>query len=332
MPVLLLFYAFHNQVFNVRASSWEMASKPGHDRPFALAYIPDNIAHGLNFFFSTTGEQSNSLVLSALGFIALPFFLLWVTKILLRLRDSDPQKAALAIFSLGFVAHATLLLCYFWGKFDDPVIRRLSLPLNLFLVIATIAVAAELNWKGRIWRVLTVLVGIGFFTSSVPAMARHSYSIAYYVGREMEWRREFISAHPEKDYLFIDNNCIIWITHLVSGTPVKQALDNKGNIIFNFKNHIFSSIYVFQRLTVDPDTGRATVPAEDDLGPDYKLETVWERRFTPLTVSRISRVVSIGDGPVVRPATAPQPMEKLSPEEREKVRQEYMDNFIKRLP
>ena len=332
MPLMLLVYAFHNQIFSVRVSSWEMGSQPGHDKPFAFSYVPDNIAHGLNFFFSTNGEQSNSLVLSGLGFIALPFFLLWLFKILSRLRAAPPAKAALAIFSLGFVAHTLLLLCYFWGKFDDPVIRRLSLPLNLLLVIATVTVAAELDYKGRTWRVLAVLVGIGFFTSSVPAMARHSYSLTYYVGREMEWRREFISAHPEKDYLFIDNNCIIWITHLVSGTPVKQAIDNKGNILFNFRNHIFSSIYVFQRLTVDPATGHSIVPAEDDLGPDYQLETLWERRFTPLTVSRISRVVSIREGPVVRPAPVIMPLEKLSSEEREKVRQEYMDNFIKRLP
>ncbi len=332
MPLLMLVYAFHNQVFSVRTSSWELASKPGYDRAFALSYIPENIAHGLNFFFSTNGEHSNSLVLSGLGFVALPFFGLWGMKIFGRVRETSPQKAALAIFSLGFAAHTLLLLCYFWGKFDDPVIRRLSLPLNLVLVIATVTVAAELNWKGKIWRILTVVVGIGFFTHSVPAMARHSYALEYYVGREMEWRRDFIAAHPEKDYLFIDNNSIVWITHLISATPVKQALDQKGNIIFNFRNHIFSAMYVFQRLAVDPSTGHFSVPTEDDLGPDYQLETVWERRFTPMTVSRISRVLSIREGPVVLPQPASISMEKISPEEREKIRLEYMDNFIKRLP
>ncbi len=333
MPLLLLPYALHNKVFSIRESSWEMAGRPGYDKPFAFSYIPDNIAHDLNFFFNTTGEHSNSLVLSMLGFIAVPFFALWTFKTLRNLRAAPPNRAALAIFSLGFAAHALLLLCYFWGKFDDPVIRRLSLPLNLTLVIATVTVAAEMNWHGQIWRILAILVGAGFFAHSLPAMARHGYSLEYYVGREMDWRREFIAAHPERDYLFIDNNSIIWITHLVSGTPMKQALDQKSNIVFNFRNRIFSAIYVFQRLSVDPDTGRQTVQGEDELGPDYQLETVWERRFTPLTVSRISRVVSIREGPTAAPVRSPPPpFEKLSPDEREKIRQAYLDNFIKRLP
>lgn len=331
-PLLLLICAFQNKVFSVRTSAWEMASRPGYDKPFSLSYIPDNIAHGLNFFFSTTGEQSNSLVLSAFGFVALPFFVLLMLKTFARFRTAPPARMALAIFSLGCAAHALLLACYFWGKFDDPVIRRLSLPLNLTLVIATVAVAAEMNWAGKIWRILAVAVGAGFFAFSVPAMARHSYTLEYYVGREMEWRREFMAKHPEKDYLFIDNDCLMWITHLVSGTTVQQAVKQKGNIIFNFRNHIFSAIYVFQRLTVNPDTGRESIPNEDDLGPDYQLSTVWERRFTPFTVSRISRIVSIREGPVELPKPKPVPLEKLSPQEQERIRQQYMDNFIKRLP
>ncbi len=333
MPLLLLPYALHNKVFNVRASSWEMASQPGFEKPFALSYVPDNIAHDLNFFFNTNGEHSNSLALSILGFLALPFFALWALKTLRTLRAAAPARVALAVFALGFAAHTLLLLCYFWGKFDDPVIRRLSLPLNLMLVIAVITVAAEMNWRGYVWRILAVLVGVGFFAHSLPAMARHGYSIKYYVGREMEWRREFIAAHPERDYLFIDNNSIIWITHLVSATPVQQAIDQKGNIIFNFRNHIFSSIYIFQRLSIAPDTGRMSVPTEDDPGPDYQLETVWERRFTPLTVSRISRVVSIREGPITLARPPVQgALEKMTPAEQEKIRAEYFAQFIKKLP
>lgn len=332
MPLLLLPCALQDKVFSVRTSSWEMASQPGFDRPFSLAYAPENFAHDLNFFFNPTGEQSNSLELSILGFLALPFFALWAFKTLRTLRAATPAKATLAIFGIGFAAHTLLLLCYFWGKFDDPVIRRLSLPLNLTLVLAVVTVAAEMNWRGRIWRILAVVSGVGFFAHSLPAMARHGYSIEYYVGREMEWRREFITAHPERDYLFIDNNSIIWITHLVSATPVRQAIEQKGNIIFNLRNHIFSAIYVFQRLTIDPDTGKASVPVEDDPGPDYQLETVWERRFTPLTVSRISRVLSIREGPAAAPVPPAAPLAKLTPAEREKIREAYLQNFIKRLP
>jgi len=332
MPLLLLPYALHQKVFSVRVSAWEMASQPGFDRPFSLAYLPDNLAHDLNFFFNSTGEHSNSLVLSVLGFGALLFFGLWCFKTLRQLRTAPPERAALAIFSLGFAAHALLLLCYFWGKFDDPVIRRLSLPFNLTLVLAVVTVAAEMNWRGQVWRILAVVIGVGFFAHSLPAMARHGYSLEYYVGREMDWRRAFIKAHPERDYLVIDNNSIIWITHLVSSTPVRQALDHKENIVFNLRNRTFTATYVFQRYTVEPATGRLVLPVEDDLGADYQLETVWEKRFTPLTVSRISRILSVREGPTAHPLIAPPVLDQLTPLEQEKVRDQYLERFIKRLP
>lgn len=330
-PLLLVPYALHNRVFRARESAWELASQPGYERPFSPAYVPDNLAHALNFFFDTTGEQSNSLLLAVLGFVALPFFVLWMVRTLPRLHTVAPAQAALAVFALGFAAHTALLMGYFWGRFDDPVIRRLSLPLNLWLVLAIIAVAAEFRGGPARWRVLAGLALAGLFGASLPSMARHDYSLDYYIGREIAWRREFMAAHPEKDYLFIDNSSIFWITHRVSATPMMQTVLNKESLLFNHRNHTFSAFYVYQRLDVNPETGELTVQWDDMLGPDYRLETVWERRFTPLTVSRISRVVEILDGeaqpppPPVRAAAQP-------PAERERIRREYLDNFIKQLP
>lgn len=331
-PLLLLVLAWHSHVFTARDSAWELAGQPGAERPFALSYVAGNVQHALNFFFDPRADQGNSLVLSALGFLALPFFVLWWVKTLRRPVANPPLRVGFAIFAAGFALHAALMMGYFWGKFDDPVIRRLSLPENLFFVLAIVAVVAELGRSPVVWRVLGAIVVAGIFFSSLPAMARHSYTQEYYVAREMAWRREFIAAHPERDYLVIDANSIMWITHLVSATPVKQALEHKDVMLFNRRNKIFSAMYVFQRYDVDPKTNALTVQKDDDLGPDYHLETVWERRFSPLTVSRISRVTAIDEGALTPPREKPTPLEKLSREEREKVRQEYFDNFIKQLP
>jgi hypothetical protein len=332
VPLLFLPLALHQKIFTARESSWEMASQPGFERPFALSYVPDNFSHWLNFFFDSTGEHSNSMVLSVLGFIALPFLLLWATKTLLNPRSTTPVKLAHAFYTAGFAAHTLLMLCYFWGRFDDPVIRRLSLPLNLWMVLAIVTVAVEMLRPKWAWRLLIAATGLGIVSYSLPAMARHDYSLDYYIAREAEWRREFMRAHPEKDYLFIDTDALIWITHKVSATPVRQALERKGVILFNFRNRTFTALYVFQRYDVDPGTGRLQVKPEYDLGPDYQLETYWERRFTPLTVSRISRVTAIRDGATTPPDNAPSPLAKLSPAEMEKVRQNYFEQLIKRLP
>lgn len=329
-PLLLVPYALHNKVFSVRESSWEMMSQPGYEQPFSVAYIPDNLAHALNFFFNTTGEQSNSLVLAGLGFLAAPFLALWTINLLRRIREAEPARVALAFFTIGFAAHTLLLLCYFWGKFDDPVIRRLSLPLNLALALSVVIVAMEFR-RPALFRWLAGITVAAMFAHSLPAMARHDFTMSYYVGREAEWRREFIAHHPERDYLFIDNSSVFWIAHLVSATPMIQATLHKENIEYHLRNHSFSAIYVFQRLEVDDKTGRFTVQHDDELSADYQLETVWERRFTPLRVSRISRVVAIKEGPAA-PRPPPPPIEKLSPAEQEKIRQQYFQQFIQRLP
>lgn len=332
VPLLFLPAALHQKIFSANHSAWELASQPGFERPFAFEYASLNFPHWLNFFFDTTGEHSNSLVLSTLGFIALPFLLLWSVKTLREARSGAPAAVAHALFTAGFAAHTLLMLFYFWGRFDDPVIRRLSLPLNLWLVLGVVTVAGQFSRFKWTWPALLAVTVIGMFSSSLPSMARHDYSLDYYVGREAEWRREFMAAHPEKDYLFIDPDALIWITHKVSATPVLQALNNKGIILFNFRNRTFTAFYAFQRYAVDPGTGRLNVQPEYDLGPDYELETVWERRFTPLTVSRISRIVSIREGETTLPIQVPAPVAEMTPEEREKVRQEYFQQLIKRLP
>jgi hypothetical protein len=331
-PLFLLPYALHHQVFSLRESSWELASRPGAEAPFSLAYWPDNAAHALAFFFNFNGSQSNSLVIAVLGFLAAPFFALWTIKTLRKPVAAPRGEVALAWFAVGFALHTALMLCYFWGKFDDPVIRRLSLPLNVALVIGVVVAVRELAGLLAL-RVAAGLAVVGLFAHSLPAMARHEYSMEYYVGRETAWRREFIAAHPERDYLVIDNNSIFWVAHLVSATPVLQATSHKENVIFHHRNRSFSAIYVFQRFEVNPDTGGLTVQPDDDLGPDYQLETVWQRRFSLLHVSRISRVVAVKDGPNQTAAT-PRGAEttKLSPAELEKARQKYFEAFIKKLP
>lgn len=329
-PLFLVLYALHHQVFRVREESWELKSLAVGDRPFSPAYLPDNLGHALNFFLNTNGEQSNSLVITVLGGLALPFLALWAARILRAWRAEDPGRVAVAAFAGGLAVHTLLLLCYFWGRFDDPVIRRLSLPLNLTMVLGAVVVVPLLG--ARALRIAVVLAVAGIFGHSLPAMARHDFTQDYYVGREAAWRREFIAAHPERDYLFIDNSSIFWIAHLVSATPMIQATQHKENLVFHHRNRSFSALYVFQRLDVADDTGKLTVQPDDDLGPDYELETVAQRRFTPLRVSRISRVTAIREGGAATPATRPAPAAPLPAAEQEKVRDRYFQNFVKKLP
>lgn len=331
-PLLLILYPLQHRVFTVRESSWELASQPGYTQVFSPTYIGDNLGHALNFLFDTSGDVSNSLVLSALGVLALPFLALWVVKVLRGAATAPAAAAATAAFALGFALWLGLMLCYFWGRFDDPVIRRLSLPLHLLMALAVPVVIGQFDRTGRAWRWVLAGLVLALAMRSIPVMARHAYTLTYNPGMEVDWRREFIAARPEKDYLVIDQDTVIWITHGVSATPVLQARLRSEVIRFNLQNRSFSAIYVYQRCEVDPATGEAVVKQDDQLGPAYGLELVAEKRFAPLHVSRISRVVAVQPAADAPPPPTPAPLEKLTPAEREKIRREYFDHFIKNLP
>lgn len=331
-PLLLVHVPLQHRIFDLRSSAWELASRPEAGAPFSLGYVPENLAHAANFFFAQASEQPNSLVFSALGWIALPFFLLVLLRRVRQLGGESPAFVGLVLFSVGFVVQFGLLMGYFWGKFDDVVIRRLSLPTHLGLAIALLVVLAQLG-RPAVLRVVLGLAVFGLVTRGVPSMAAHAYSQEYLPGKETAWRRAFIAAQTRNDYLMIDNDSPLWVAHRISATPVLQAQRRRDAVVFHLKNRTFSDVFVFQRLTVDPATGRMSYRSGDDLGPEFVLETVREERLQTLTVSRISRVKEIReDGVSLTAATGPEPAVPADPAQVEAARRAYLENFIKQLP
>jgi hypothetical protein len=331
-PLLMVHYPLQHRIFDLRASAWEMFSKPGYTEPFSFSYVPENLVHALKFFFGNASDQPNSLVLSALGCIAAPFFLLLVLKRLRAPGDETPVNFTVSVFSLGFALQFGLMMCYFWGKFDDAVIRRLSLPTHLGMGVAVLAVLPSFA-KPVLMRVLLGVAALGLIARSVPSMAAHAYSQEYIPGRETAWRREFMAAQPRPDYLMIDNDATLWVTHLVSATPTVVAVKRREDIAFHLRNRTFSGVFVFQRFNIDPDTSRMTLRDGDDLGPAFVLEPVAERRLQLLTLSRISRVKEIRFGNEV--ITAPDPLSaqvSKSRAENDRARQLFLESYMKHLP
>ncbi|MSU47638.1 MAG: hypothetical protein EXS37_00820 [Opitutus sp.] len=331
-PLLLIHYPLQHRIFDLRASAWEMASKPGTSEPFSVSYIPENMVHALKFFFGDAADQPNSLVLSALGCIAVPFFVLLALKRLRALAAEPPMAVAVTIFSLGFALQFALMMCYFWGKFDDVVIRRLSLPTHLAMVLAVLAVLPQFATP-LVLRALFAVAGLGLIARSVPSMAAHAYSQEYTPGREVAWRREFMAKQPRPDYLMIDNDSTLWVTHLVSSTPTVVAVKRSVDIAYHKRNRTFSDVYVFQRFEIDAETSAMTLRKGDDLGPAYVLEPVVEQRLQVLTLSRISRVKEIKSGTDL--ISAPDPGLRAAPKGRaeiERARHLFLESYMKQLP
>lgn len=336
-PIFLLPHVLQNRVFAANPATWELGSIKGADKVFALHYVPDNLGHALAFFFSRDGYQANSIYFAALGLLALPFLLLLTTRTLRTSRDAKTNAADVgsAFIVLGLFAVGALLMTYFWGQFDHPVIRRLSLPVHLLLGIAIVTVGANLFRSARPWHLAIAGAVAAMIFQALPMMARRAYEWDYTPGIEMAWREEFLKKFPARDYLFIDQDSTFWITQRMPATPIKQAAERKEGLAYHLRNHSFSAMYVFQRFKVNPDTGALTIEPADDIGPDFELEPVVQKRIATLNLARISRITAIQDhGAVVARegfapiATGP----ALTGEELEKAKGPYLEKWIKQLP
>ena len=331
LPILMIHCALHTRIFDIRSTSWQLQSKPGLTKPFSVSYVADNLVHAVAFLFGKSTDQPNSYVLSALGCAAILFFFLLAARRLKALGRESAISVTTIFFTVGFVAQFALMMCYFWGQFDDPIIRRLALPTLLWMVVAILAVLPEFP-NPAVAKTLLAVACLGILAQGVPSMAAHAYSQENLASLETQWRREFIAAQPTRDYLMIDNDSILWITHRVSATTIGAAIARRKDLAFFMKTHAFSNVFVFQRYEIDPDTGKMTIRDGDELGPDYVLEPVKAERLQTLSQTRLSRLVEIRDGGKVLSKPEPDRTVPKDKAEIDKARGAYLENFLRRLP
>jgi len=334
-PLLMLPMLWLNRAFSANDSLWELKSL-GADTPFGLKYVAGNLGHALAYFFSFDGYQPNSPYLGLVGLLALPMFGLWAQRLWRAPVRSDGADVGLAVASLGAWAVTGLMMVYFWGQFDHPVIRRLSLPTQLLMIVAVVVVVGRMIRPGpRVWGGLIAGGVVALMAFSLPSMARNAYGRDYSPAMAYAWRQEFLKRQADRNFLMIDRDSFYWIAEKIAASPNGLAKLRRDGIAYHMRNHSFSAVFVFQELGVNPDTGVLTVPPEEELGPDFELVPVAQRRVHLLKIGRFSRVVAIRDGAKVlaQADLTVAPLEtEMTPAQVEAAKREYLDKWAKELP
>jgi hypothetical protein len=295
-PLALVIVPLHFNVFKVAAAAWQLGDGPGADTPFSFRFFYDNIGHAMNFFLCTDGSEPNSLLVSVLGTAGVGFFVLTLYREHRDIFRARPAQAVFCIFVLALLVHTLLMLCYFWGQFDDPVIRRLSLPSNLLLVLAFLFVYPRLVAHPARWRGLIVASGLFVLGFTVPAVAMHRYDQENFAARTNAWLSDFIDGLGDDSALAIDTSSgLQWLVHRKSSIAVDAVVNHPDKFIFHFRNLSFRHFFVVQRMGADFEHGTRFPSADDDVGDGFQLETVAERTFSPVYHIRVSRVVSIDE-------------------------------------
>ncbi|HTJ78111.1 MAG TPA: glycosyltransferase family 39 protein [Rariglobus sp.] len=300
VPPLLILYLLQHKVFDLSETSWQMSDVAGATTPFALHYFYDNVGHALNFFLSFDGTQPSSWLLLVLGLPAVGFFALVLYKEHHAIFSRQPATGVFCIFILTLVVHTGIMLCYFWGHWDDPIIRRLSLPTQILLILATIMVLPKLVGHRLRWRVLTGVAGLYILSFTMPASAMHRFTQENFAARTTNWVAGYIRGLGDKTALAIDNNSgLQWFLYRKSCVNPALLAARTEEFLFHFKLHSFDEVLVVQRAGLNLKTGERYVSSSDDLGPGVKLQLIEEKPMSPIYLMRISRVVSV-DEPVFK--------------------------------
>ena len=293
-PLLLLVYPLQHNVFKMSESTWQLNDVAGATSPFALRYFYDNVGHALNFFFSFNGTQPSSWLVAVLGMVATAFFALVLYKKHREFFARDRGMAVASIFIIALVLHTGLMLCYFWGKWDDPIIRRLSLPVHVLFILAILFVGPHLVSHARRWHALTWMAAIYVLGFTVPASAMHRFTQDNFAARTTNWLGGYIRTLGDKNVLAIDNNAgLQWFLYRKSSINPLLFASRIDEYAFHYESHSFEDYLVVQRAGVDLKTGDRFVSVEDDLGPGVKLQLIEEKAFSPIYLVRLSRVVGL---------------------------------------
>ncbi|HUL54548.1 MAG TPA: glycosyltransferase family 39 protein [Opitutaceae bacterium] len=295
-PFLLLLLPLQHNVFNLSQASWQLNDVAGATQPFGPQYFYDNVGHALNFFFSFDGTQPSSWLVALLGVVGVGFFVLTLYKHHQEIFALEPAMAAFCIFIIGLLVHTGLMLCYFWGRWDDPIIRRLSLPAHILLILAFVFVVPRLIGHRLRWSILIGIVLAYLVSVTVPVSAMHRYTEENFAARTTNWLGGRIRALGAKSVLAIDNNAgLQWFLYRKSSiNPTALSLRPEA-FLYHYRRHSFDEIIVVQRVGLDLAPNQRFVSAEDDLGPGIQLETIEEKAFAPPYLVRMSRVIGVDE-------------------------------------
>src|SRR5690606_19820992 len=180
--------------------------------------------------------QPNSVLVGVMGALAVGFFILLLYRSHREFFAEKPREAVFCIFILGLLAHTFLMLCYFWGHWDNPIIRRLSLPAHLLLVLATVFVWPYTVSHPRRWIILSVIAGVYLFSFTIPSNAMHRFTQQNFATRTTNWLDGHIRGLGERTALAIDRSAgLLWILHGKSSITSQAIAGRPEGFIAHFK-------------------------------------------------------------------------------------------------
>jgi hypothetical protein len=289
-PALLIPYALHNTYLSGTPLLWELSEDAA--ARFGLAHAWSNLQHAWRFFFNFSSTLTNSWWLSIAGFAAFFFCLATLWRHRRDWRQASPTVVALIFFGLAIVGNLSLLMCYYWGQLDDPIVARLSLPFSVLLALSLAYTVDRLNAPRR--KLGWVAAGgamVAYLSSGLAANAQHTGLNT--LEHELTWERRVIEARPPGERLILTNKSSLpWLLRDCSAILLTNVRGRADALRFHLEKGTFVEVLVLQRYLSMGAEGGFQLDPHDRLPDSWILEPVQERRIGA-RLARISRLTQI---------------------------------------
>lgn len=308
-PLLLVPSALHFSYLSGTPILWEL--KDGADARFGAEFVAENLRHAWSFFANLTPVLLNSWFASLIGFGAMGVLLCRMVRKWRQLPRLAPGVAAVGLMSLTVLGNTALLMAYYWGQLDDPIVGRLSLPLAAIMALAVGLVLVEWERGGR--------TGAGWVAgAALVAYVGWGLPAAAYNGRvnqlaeEIGWEGDQVAQMPPKSRLVITNKSTLsWLLQGIPAISINRVNDvSADSLRFHLAHGTFEEVLVTQRLRPVSEAGGFFIDPRDRLPARFELKTIEERMLGGRLV-RISRLTRIGPAPA-RPAVPPESAETIA--------------------
>jgi len=252
---------------------------------FQFANAQHNIVLFFKYILDAGGQLGYAGIVNIIGILAIVLCgILWSTK-----KREAINKNALVLWICSVSSLLVLfavVISYQGGINDHPLNGRFYIPVLVPLTLAPVFLLAHLVKDQKKLGVLALVLALTAFAIYHPIAVEDRLTNNLMIIREYRYVDDFLKKNADKNTLIVCGRPGQLIVSNYGAISYSTANDQADTILQQFKNHLFSKIYVVQSIAYATNT-----PFGDNIvDPRYSLEIVSEQQSTGVYFFRISRV------------------------------------------
>ncbi|WOO42950.1 glycosyltransferase family 39 protein [Rubellicoccus peritrichatus] len=309
-PVLLIPYVLQHRIFEVNDGMWQMRDVHRGENPFGFEYFYDNLASAIHVFFSSEGTFGNSILLSAVGVIAMVMFAVLALRHYRDFRGINSSLQSLIFFSVGFVLLFLILMLYAW-EFDHPVIRRLAAPLMLPLAFGAAYFVFSYLRNAVFHKVAFGVIALYFLFAAFPDTSKREYLHENNAYQDYQAAEKYMEMR-EGDRLFvISENVSFFALYPVEVLRLAEAPFRAKQIKYYINQPGSPDLLVFRRMVWSPEKNDYIDDGRFKLDEDiFEYEVVWEDAYQEVMKAQFLRITDVRDVDMPKPEVEPETWEE----------------------